>query len=193
MNVGIVVENERDYVVYDELIRKIRPDVESVVSYPCNDVSTLKRAFVGGLKYFEYYAPNTPLAIDRAFVIRDSDCKDASGCEEDLRRTYERSHFAASFDIQFHATKCELETWLLVDENAINEVSRRRGKGNRVGPARIDFETYKNAKELFVTRLSEVRLPDDPQVYREVASCIDINRVATTCSNFRSFIPKVRA
>jgi hypothetical protein len=192
MNVGIVVEHERDYVAYDEFIRKIRPDFETL-EYPCGDVSTLKREFVAGLKYFQYFAPNTPHAIGKVFVIRDSDCKDALTCEEELRRTYERSHFVPDFDVQFHATKCELETWLLVDENAINEVSQRRGKGIRLGRARIDFETYKDAKELFVKRLSEVRLPDDSQVYREIALYTDINHLALNCPNFRRFIAKVQA
>lgn len=193
MNVGIVVEHQRDSVTYDAFIRKIRPDIENVVDYICNDVSTLKRDFVNGLKFFNWYAPDSPHAVGKALVIRDSDCKDTQACEDELRRKYEASPFQVDFDIQFHATKCELETWLLVDENAINEVSRRRGKGRRVDPARIQFETYKDAKELFVRRLSEVRLPDDPQVYREVASCSDINLIASNCSNFRRFILKVRA
>ena len=43
MNFGIVVEHDRDGGAYEELIKKIREDVENVVPYLCNDVGTLKR------------------------------------------------------------------------------------------------------------------------------------------------------
>lgn len=166
MNVGIVVESDRDGQAYSELIRKIRNDVETVSCKPCNGAPTLKKKFVGLLKYFEWHASHP---IDKALVIMDSDCSDASRWEAQLRHIYEVAHFLPSFSVHFHATKCEVETWLLADENAINEVSHRRGKNRQARAVTIQFESYRNAKELFQKKLSEAGLPADPQVYKEIA------------------------
>jgi hypothetical protein len=193
MNFGIVVEDDRDAKAYEELIRKIRRDVEEVLSIPCRGVGTLKKEFVNWLKYFEWYAPHSPHSINKALVILDSDCSDAFVWEERLRHTFERSHFVPSFPVDFHATKCELETWLLTDENALNEVSKRRGKNKRVAPAKIEFESFKAAKMLFQKRLYEVGLPADPQVYKEIASLADTARIEACCRNFQEFVRKVRS
>jgi hypothetical protein len=189
MNIGIVVEDERDALAYSELIRKIRDDVKEVRAIPCGGVGTLTKKFVGWLKYFEWRAPHS---IDKALVVRDSECSDPTAWEAQLAQIYEQSHFVPSFHVHFHATKCEIETWLLADENAINEVSKRRGKAKQIGPARIEFESYKPAKELFQKRLSDVGLPIDPQVYKEVASLADISRITASCRHFREFVDKIR-
>src|SRR5882762_3237489 len=154
MNIGIVVEDERDAAAYSELIRKIRDDVGEVCRIPCRGSGTLKKEFVNWLKYFEWFAPSSIHSISKALVILDSDCSDAFIWEERLQMIYAQSHFVPSFPVHFHATKCELETWLLADENAINEVSKRRGKNKQIRPANIEFESYKPAKELFQKRLS---------------------------------------
>jgi hypothetical protein len=52
MNFGIVVEDLRDPEAYEQLIRKIRIDIDSVVPYPWRGSSTLKKQFVKVLKYF---------------------------------------------------------------------------------------------------------------------------------------------
>jgi hypothetical protein len=156
---------------------------------PCGDLVSLKRTFVGLLKYFEWHAPR-PIA--RAFVIRDSDCADAPALEIELRRIFEQSHFVPSFPVYFHATKCELETWLLADEAAISEVSRRRGKNKQIPLIRMDLESHRNAKELFRKALSEARLPVDPAVYREVAACADIGVIAKRCPHFQTFVAKLQ-
>lgn len=190
MNLGIVVEDERDAIAYSQLIRKIRNDVETIVPYPCHGNSTLKKQFVTGLKVFRY-AHAFPHPIAKALVIVDSDCSDAIAWEEDLAEILDRSHFDPGFAIHFHATKCELESWLLADEDAMSKASQQRGKNKRFGPANIPCETYRNAKELFQRRLSEARLPDTPQVYNEIASYADIERIATRCPRFKLFIAKV--
>jgi hypothetical protein len=192
MNIGIVVEDERDAVAYSELIKKIRNDVSNVHPIPCRGSGSLKKEFVHWLRYFEWFAPGSIHSISKALVILDSDCSDASVWEERLRTIYLQSHFAPSFPVRFHATKCELETWLLADENAINEVCISRGKNRRIGPAKIEFESYRPAKELFQKRLSDVGLPFDTQVYKEVAAHIDIARITVPCRNFQDFIDKVR-
>lgn len=193
MNFGIVVEDLRDAEAYSELIRKIHNDVQEIVSHPCHGNSTLKKQFLNGLERFKWYAPNSPYAINKALVIVDSDCSDAHAWEAVLAQFYQQARLAPGFPVHFHATKCELETWLLADENAINQASQARGKNRHLGPANIQFETYRDAKELFQRRLSEAKLPDTPQVYKEIASFVDIHRIGARCPLFQQFINKVRA
>jgi hypothetical protein len=190
MNFGIVVEDDRDGAAYQELIKKIRQDVEHVVPFPCHGVSTLKKVFIKGLKYFRYHSQ---YSIDKAMVIRDSDCSDAPALENDLEQVYVASKLQTGFSVRFHATKCELETWLLVDENAINQAALRRGKRGRLGALKIQFESYAHAKELFVERLIETGLPDTPQVYQEIALFTDIKRIKAHCPHFQSFTAKVQS
>jgi hypothetical protein len=189
VNLGIVVESDRDGGVYSELIKHIRPEIVNVYARACGDVVNLKRSFVGWLKYFEY----APGFIQKAIVIRDSDCADPTALEAQLHERYVQSGFTASFPVHFHATKCELETWLLADEMAITEVSQRRGRARQCATITIELESHKNAKELFRGVLSRVDLPADPAVYREIASFADISRIAARCAHFRQFVEKVRA
>jgi hypothetical protein len=79
----------------------------------------------------------------------------------------------------------------LADENALSKASQHRGKNKRLGPANIPFETYRDAKELFQKRLLEAGLPDTPQVYKEIVSYAEIERISSRCPRFKHFIKKV--
>jgi hypothetical protein len=190
MNFGIVVEGEQDSAAYPELIRKIRDDIESIFPIPCGGVGTLKKEFINSLKQLPWRAPHP---IDRALVIMDSDCSDAFVWEEQLGQIYEQSHFKCNFPVRFHATKCKLETWLLADENAVNQVSQQRGKNKKVAAVTFDLETHKEAKELFHKQLSKADLRATAPVYKEIASFSDIARISARCPNFRQFANKIRA
>src|SRR5262249_51951300 len=190
MNIGIVVEGDRDRAVYPELISKIRTDVQNIHPIVCGDIFKLKTRFVGFLKYFEWHSS---FAADKVLVIVDSDCWDATRSEALLTRIYEQSHFVPRFPVHFHSTKCEVETWLLADEGAINQISQQRGKSRRVPPSTIQFESYRNAKELFQKVLSQAALPADERVYQEIAAAADVNLIAARCPSFRLFANKVLA
>jgi hypothetical protein len=190
MNIGIIVEQERDKAAYCELIRKIRPDVESLPAEPCGNDIKLMQKFVGWLKHFQWHAE---ISVDKALVIRDSDCSDPAGWESKMEQILMHSHFAPSFPVHFHATKCEIETWLLADENAINQVAHSRGKQGSVSKVTIPLESHRNAKELFREVLSKVGLPADPKVYQEIASAANIDRIAERCPYFQQFVDRVQA
>lgn len=187
MNFGLVVEDVRDGNAYEELIRKIRADIQTISHMPCHGPVATK--FVGWVKYFQSSAPHR---VDKVLVIRDSDQREPDTCENELKRKYQQSHFNPNFPVHFHATKTEIETWLLVDENALNQVSRQRGRDQRIGPINFDPESCHNAKERFQQRLSKVGLPDIPTVYREVAAASEIRAIAARCPLFSSFEDKVR-
>lgn len=187
MNLGLVVEDTRDGNAYEELIRKIRDDIQNITHIPCH--GPVSNKYIGWIKYFQWSAVHS---VDKVLVIRDSDRRDPAACEDELRVKYEQSHFNATFPVHFHATKTEVESWLLVDANAMNEVSGRRGKTKRIAPINFDPESCQDAKERFQRRLLAVELPADPVVYREVAAATKIEVVAAHCPLFRSFEDKVR-
>ena len=190
MNIGIVVEGERDRAAYPELIRKIRDDVEIVLAEPCGNDIKLMEKFVRWLKHFQWHAE---ISVNKALIIRDSDCSDPVLWETKMARILAQSRFVPSFPVHFYATKCEIETWLLADENAINQVARNRGKQGSVSEVTIPLESQRNAKELFQRVLSKARLPVDPRVYQEIASAASIERIAARCPYFQHFVDNVRA
>jgi hypothetical protein len=190
MNIGIVVEGERDRAAYPELIQKIRNDVGKVLAEPCGNDIRLVEKFVGWLKHFQWHAEIT---VNKALVISDSDCNDPVAWESRMSQILSQSHFVPNFPVHFHATKCEIETWLLADENAINQVARNRGKQGSVSEVTIPLESYRNAKELLQRVLSKVRLPVDSKVYQEIASAANIDRIAARCPHFKHFVDRVRA
>ena len=183
MKLGVIAEDSRDCEAYAEFARKIRTDIEHVYPVPCGGVANLKKEFVGYLRYFEYRTEG----VDKVLVIRDSDCGDAAQREQELLEILNNSHYHPPFPVHFYATKCELETWLLADEAAINLVAAKRGKARTIKPIKINFESHKEAKELFLQTLSKVSLPADPAVYREISEVIDIARVRSKCPRFKEF------
>ena len=190
MNIGIVVEGDSDARAYSQLIRKIRDDADVPYVVPCGGIGTLRGKFVGWLKYFEWHASPS---VDKALVIRDSDCSSPVPLEDELREILKQSHFKPGFPVHFHATKCMLETWLLADENAINQVSQQREKNKQVAAVTIDLESHEGAKELFQKQLSRADLLATVQVYQEVASFADVARITARCPHFQQFVEKVRA
>jgi len=190
MNIGIVVEGDRDAAAYPELIRRTRNDVGVVLARPCGNDVKLMQKFVGWLKHFQWH---TEASVNKAIVIRDSDCSGAGIWEAKMQQIFEQSGFVPSFPVHFYATRCEVETWLLADENAINQVARNRGKQGLVPKVTIPLESHRNAKELFRQVLSTVRLPADPKVYQEIASAASIERIAARCPHFQRFVENVRA
>ena len=140
MNIGIVVEGERDGAAYPELIRKIRNDVDTILSEACGNDVRLMKQFVGWLKHFEWHAE---VSVDKAFVIRDSDCSDPLIWETKMGEILAQSRFVPSFPVHFYATKCEIETWLLADEEAINQVAHNRRKQGSVSAVAIPLESLR--------------------------------------------------
>jgi len=187
---GIVVEAERDAEVYSTLIRKIRPDAEHVEKRPCGDVVQLRRKFVDWLKNFQWHLE---YQVDKALVIRDSDCHDPRSVEDELARILVQSGCQPAFPVHFLATRRMVETWLLADEQAVNEVARRRGKTPSAQAVGDPLEEARKADDLFRRMLSQAHLPAFPAVYGEVAAAAEIDRIAQRCPYFQQFVHKVRA
>jgi hypothetical protein len=148
----------------------------------------LAQNFVAYLKEFQW-----KWQVDKAIVIRDSDCRDPSVVELKLEEALHRSGFNRPYLIDFYATRCTLETWLLADEDAVNQVARSRGKRSSVQPVADPLQGKENSKDLFRRMLSQALLPADPAVYAEIAAAADIDRIRRRCPYFRQFEERVFA
>ncbi len=190
MRFAIVVEGESDAAAYPEIIQKVRDDVERVIAEPCGNDVKLVGTFVQKLKAFQWGMVERP---HKTIVIRDSDCREGVFWEERMRHIFERERPRLDFQVDFHATKCELESWLLADENAVNRMSQQRGKNNLARRVHVQLEAHRDAKELFRRMLSQADLPADPQIYKEVAHHVDIAQIERRCPSFARFAEKVRA
>jgi hypothetical protein len=182
---GIVVEAERDAAVYSALIKRIRPEVQHVLPKPCYGVAGVRRRFVGWLKHFQWHSG---YEIGKALVIRDSDRRDPQAAEEELARILDQSAFQPRLPVHFYATRCMVESWLIADEDAVNQVARARGgtRGTAL-PVADALETLA-AKDRFRRMLSEAGLPDTPTVYHEVAEVADLQRIKQRCPYFARFV-----
>ncbi len=190
MTIGIVVEGQTDVNVYSTLIHRIRPDVNRVIPKPCGGASGVRQQMVGWLKNFQWHAGHN---VEKALIIRDSDCRDPEAVEDELAHTLSQSRFQATFPVHFYATKCELEAWLLADANAVNAVAQRRQKAPAAKSVAGVLERIRDAKERFLGMLSQARLPADPAVYLEVAATVNLERVQERCPYFQQFVERVHA
>jgi len=81
-----------------------------------------------------------------------------------------------------------VETWLRADENAVNEVARKRGKSGSAQPVHDPLEGRTDAKKLFRRMLWQAQLPADPLVYAEVALAADLDCIGRRCPYLLRFI-----
>ncbi len=151
MNVAIMVGGDDDASAYPVFIRRIRNDISKIHPVRCGGIDILERRFVGFLRLLQ---ESEQFDISKAIVVRDSDCSPSQFLEEKLRQTLATSGFEPGFPVHFYATKCKLETWLLADEHAINQVALLRGRTTTVGGANIEFEEYRDADGLLRRKLS---------------------------------------
>lgn len=189
---GIIVEAERDAAVYSLLIRRIRSDLDEVLSIRCGGVVGIRRQFVGWIKNFQWHSN---LQIGKVLVICDSDRRDSQSVEAELDGILNQSGFPTqlTLPVHFYATKCEVETWLIADESAVNRVARDRHEAGMAQAVTGDLETIIDAKSRFRRMLSQAGLPATPAVYEEVAKAADLNRIAERCPYFERFVESVRA
>jgi hypothetical protein len=189
---GIIVEGERDAAVYSILIRRVRPDVDDILSRSCGGIVGLRRQFVAWLKSFQWHSDPV---VAKALVICDSDCRGSQSVQDELDRILNQSGFRPqlALPVHFYATRCEVENWLLTDESAVNKVARDRGKAGKAQAVADNLEVVRNAKERFLHMLSQADLPATAQVYAEVARAADLDLVAKRCPYFQWFVDIVRA
>lgn len=78
MNIGLIVEGDDDHETYPVLIRKSRQDIGRIHVRNCQGLRRLKTKFVDFLRELQ---SNPAYQINKAIVIRDSDCSDVHDLE----------------------------------------------------------------------------------------------------------------
>ena len=192
MNVGIVVEGPSDEAAYRKLIPRIRSDISEPQTRDCGGKSRLAHGFVNFLKEFQR---NAAWQINLAVVICDSDCFPPQTIEKKLRNVLAASGFKPKFAVEFFATPCMVESWLLSDLDAVRTVAANRGHGAPVAALNIEIANAGSAedKDVFAQVLAHFGLPATPRVYGEVAASADLTRIGNRCHYFREFTRRMKA
>lgn len=183
------MEGPYDVAVYQELLRKITPTLGRIVPRPAGGVPSLLRLLLGLLRDLENAVNGKP--VDKVLVIRDTNGKDAAQLEKDLADRIHGQSFAFAHGIQFHAIRRTVETWLLADAVAINEVAAARG-GRPISEVHGEVEEIEDPKDRFVRLLSVAGLPFDSAVCREIAAHARLEVLRYRCPSFRSFEEKAK-
>ncbi len=190
MNVGLVVEGPTDEAAYRILVQRIRDNVGELQARPCGGKSRLKNGFVGYLKEFQR---NNAWQIDVAFVIRDSDCHPPQQIEQQLLDVLNGSGFEPDFRVEFFATPCTLESWLISDIGAIRTVAATRGAKPEADLQHLLIAPQYTVDDddAFNRVLSQLGLPATPPVYGEIAAAADFTLINHRCVYFREFCRRV--
>ena len=192
MNVGIVVEGTFDGATYRRLIPRIRNDISELQVRQCGGKHRLKNVFLDRLEEFQR---NPAWHIDRAFVIRDSDCKPPAQIEKQLQDVLSASSFKPKFRVEFFAVQCMLESWLLSDLTAIRNVAGTRSKNTEIELQNIEITSQHSQedKDVFLRVLAQYGLLTTPRVYTEIANLVDLTAIEKRCTYFREFRRRIRA
>lgn len=192
MNVGIVVEGPSDEAAYRELIPRIRSDIRELQIRPCGGKSSLAHGFVNFLEEFQR---NAAWQINLALVIRDSDCFPPQPIEKKLRNILAASGFKPKFGVEFFATPCMVESWLLSDLDAVRAVAANRGHGIPIAPLNIEIQNANSVedKDVFPKVLTYFGLPATPTVYGEVAARAALAMIGNRCNYFREFSKRIKS
>lgn len=186
---GLIVEGPYDAAVYQELLRKITPSLDRIVARPAGGVPNLHRLLLPLLRDLENAVNGKP--VDKVIVIRDTNGRDAAQLEMELASRIHGQRFAFAHGIQFHAVRRTVETWLLADVEAINQVATARG-GNPISAVQEQLEEIQDPKARVIRLLSAAGLPFDPAVCREIAARTRLDVVRYRCPSFLSFEEKAK-
>ena len=192
MNAGIVVEGTFDGATYRRMLPRIRNDIGKLQVRQCGGKHKLKNVFLDRLEEFQR---NPAWNIDRAFVIRDSDCKPPEEVEKQLQGVLGASGFKPKFRVEFFAVQCMLESWLLSDLTTIRNVAGTGRRNAETGLQNIDIapQHSQGDKEVFLRVLAQYWLPATPPVYAQIADHIDLTVIEKRCSYFREFMRRIKA
>lgn len=190
MNIGIVVEGADDYSTYPTIIGRIRNDIERRQVRQCGGKSRLKGGFLRFLKEFQ----NPAWQIDLAVVIRDSDCSPPKPLEDELRDVLRASNLRTPFRVELFAIPCMLESWLISDVQAIQNVAIQRGHGGPVGALDMQIPNAHSRadKQLFSRVLTHFELPATPPVYEQVAKIANFEIIKQRCRYFQEFVERLK-
>ena len=188
--IGLIVEGYYDAAVLETLARQVAQSPVTLYLRPCGGKQRLKRIFPAYLREFEHVHHGKP--VDKALVVCDADQKPPEEVRESLSRKIENLARWSAGNLHFCIVRQETETWLLADENAISSVASERGGHARVPPVQEHPESISDPKSRLHNILSSAGLPATDNVYKQIASRLDLETLRRRCPSFREFEQAVR-
>lgn len=181
---GLIVEGDADGQVFQHLVRKVNSPSASIYCLVCGGVERLMREFPVLLRTFEYAHNGGP--VDGALVIRDCDRKSPATVLAQMRERLGSRTYVFPRGVELCAVNKKLDSWLLADERAINEVSRTRG-GKTIARVNETIEDIAWPKELLQKKLNEAKLIYTAAVLGEIAAVIDLDQLEYRVPSFVAF------
>jgi hypothetical protein len=181
---GLIVEGEADKNVFDQLIRKVNSPDASIYPLTCGGVGRFMKMFPDLLLSFKYM--HNGGSVDGALVIRDCDNKSAQDVLSRMQEKLGNRTYNFPRGIEFCVVNRNLDSWLLADERAINEVSRAR-QGRPVARVNETIEEITHPKERLQGILNEAKLVYTPAVLGEIAAAINLQDLEYRVPSFVSF------
>ncbi len=177
VSVGLVVEGVYDEAALAEFARKcVSPEVK-IVCRPCGNAFQLMKKFPGFFEDFRHVNQGSP--VDKAIVIRDADQQNPS---ELIARMEDRiTGRNYPFPRKILVIVEELEAWLLADERAVSDITKKRQAVIRRPEEIVD------PKARLKTILSDARIVYTHEVARTIAAAADVDVIESRCPWFRRF------
>jgi hypothetical protein len=129
-------------------------------------------------------------AVEKAFVIRDSDGGDPRTVQSIMARKIDGRAFPFARGVQLCVVRRTPETWLLADSAAINSVAVEEG-GRNTPEVNGTLEDIVDPKERLQKHLSGGRLAYLPTICGKIASRINLDTLRYRCPSFRIFEQKI--
>lgn len=180
---GLIIEGAYDASALTELTRRCAEGDIEVIAYQCAQKGSLMKKFPAYLQALHPCHRGQP--VDKALVIRDADGKNP----HELITRMETSIGSRSypFPVKFVVIVQELEAWLLADQEALSQVTRRR-----ISAINSPLESIVDPKRRLESILSEAGIVYTAKVARQIASTAILERIEYRCSSFRTFRQAIR-
>ncbi len=185
---GLVVEGPYDKAFYEALLPRICNTSLHIVTRVCDGVAKLMKLFPVFLSEFEHVRHGRP--VDKALVIRDSQGAETSAPRTRMENSIRGRTYSFPREVQLCVVRRQIETWLLADGSAINQVTKSRG-GREVSEVTGSLEDIRDPKARLRSLLIQARIEYSAAVCAEIASQVRIGTLEYRCPSFLDFKRKV--
>ena len=180
---GLVAAGPYDEAILSTLVRRIRPDVTSVLPRLCLSDAQVTTKFHSFLKDFQ--RANRGLPVDKAIVVRDSHAGRAQHVLERLRSGFGEGRYA--FPVRFAVVQPAPEAWLLADHKALAQLSKERGRATDFPARDRSPEQLPDPKGRLRSVLATASVPYTKEAAARLAELCDLALVEALCNSFTSF------
>jgi len=187
---GLIVEGPYDIDFFRVIVARVAANNPTIELLEGGGNALLRR-FPTLLRRFEHIIAGEP--VGKALVIKDADGHPVDEVEGIMANRLGNQTYIFPEGVELCGVQQEMETWLLADVQAINQVSTDRGKRDGVPIIHGTLEEMFQAKERLRSALSRAGLDYTPPICAEIAAKADLERLRQRCPSFRRFEEKILA